>query len=82
MDRVFRVLVVDDDPMTIKYLSARLEQMGCACRIARSHRRALDLLGLDDQLHLVLLDHGAAEGRISDFVEPSPRETQQPSKAH
>jgi signal transduction histidine kinase/DNA-binding response OmpR family regulator/CHASE3 domain sensor protein len=56
-----RILVVEDDARNIFAVSSVLEPKGCAIRVARNGREAIDVLaasgrGADDAIDLVLMD--------------------------
>ncbi len=52
-----RVLVVDDDPLVAAGTALMLEDLGHAAQIARSAEEAIDLLGRDAAIDLVLTDY-------------------------
>ena len=51
-----RVLVVDDDPETLEYVSALSDRMGIACDTAPGGREALKMLGNDSAYDICFVD--------------------------
>src|SRR5579875_944455 len=65
MDRVFRILIVDDEPLNRELLEACCELYGYESVTAESGTAALEALECDHRIDLVLLD--ANMGRVSGF---------------
>jgi len=68
MSQNLRVLLVDDDPVVSKCIMKQLDQIGCVYRATPSHVRALAVLERDELINMVLLDHGATNGCVGEFV--------------
>jgi CheY-like chemotaxis protein len=62
-----RVLVVDDDPISLRFLAAALEQFGCKPIAASTLSAALDA-GAVNTFDLVLLDRNLPDGSGSELL--------------
>lgn len=68
MSENLRVLLVEDDPAVAKCSMKQLEELGCIFRTTRSHVAAIGVLEKDKLITTVLLDHGATNGCVVEFV--------------
>lgn len=50
------ILLVDDDPNMRRFVGMILKLEGADCRAASSGEEALDMLAVEDAIHLVILD--------------------------
>ncbi|MBS3769214.1 MAG: response regulator [Bacteroidales bacterium] len=50
------ILIVEDDPLSIRFLNTILKETGANLLVARSGREALDMVMQHDHLDLILMD--------------------------
>jgi len=58
---MLRVLIVDDDPISLRFLEAALKQLGCECVVADTCRAAL-AAATTNRFDLLLLDRNLPDG--------------------
>jgi len=63
-----RVLVVDDEPMLRRVITATLEFAGARCFAAGTHVDALRLFKHDEGIECVIVDYTMPEGDVAGFV--------------
>jgi len=62
------ILVVDGSRMDVRSIRQQLQHIGCIFHTTESHGGAIQWLGTDSHIKVVVLDHGTANGRVADFV--------------
>lgn len=62
------VLLVDDSPMDLATIKSQLHHAGCAVQTTDSHNCALELIVQDQEINVVILDHGITGGRVASFI--------------
>jgi len=62
------VLLVDDSPMDVASMMSQLQLAGCAVQTTDSHDCALKFLVDDEEINVVILDHGITGTRVANFI--------------
>ena len=62
------VLLVDDSRMDLASMTSQLRTAGCVVNTTDSHNSALKLLKQDQEISVVILDHGIICGSVADFI--------------
>lgn len=63
------ILVVDDDADVARSIATLLESRGTRCHVALTYRAALDVLTHQEDVRVVVIDHGDLRITLREFVE-------------